>query len=110
VAVMYLGKIVEQAGVDELFARPRHPYTMSLLAAIPSLDASAGPGPLLLRGDLPSPADPPSGCRFHTRCPYQQPRCADEVPELRVTAGSQQVACHFAEQIASGALQPVTAG
>jgi peptide/nickel transport system ATP-binding protein len=111
VAVMYLGKIVEQAGVEELFARPRHPYTMSLLAAIPALDPSAGPGPLLLRGDLPSPADPPGGCRFHTRCPYRQPaRCADEVPALRATGGSHQVACHFAEQIASGTLQPATAG
>ena len=69
VAVMYLGQIVELAAVDELFANPQHPYTQALLAAVPIPDPDEPVGPLPLTGELPSPLNPPSGCRFHTRCP-----------------------------------------
>jgi oligopeptide/dipeptide ABC transporter ATP-binding protein len=91
VAVMYLGKIVELADKKALFARPRHPYTRALLAAIPVPDPSFKRNRVLLQGDVPSPYDPPSGCRFRTRCTYARPRCSAEEPVL----GSDFVACHF---------------
>ncbi len=114
VAVMYLGAVVEIAGSDELYARPLHPYTIALLSAIPIPDPEAEDRRerMLLTGELPSAADPPPGCRFHTRCPFRQPtRCADEVPALRVLADvpGSQVACHYAEQILAGGLKPVRA-
>jgi peptide/nickel transport system ATP-binding protein len=106
VAVMYLGTIVEHAEVAQLFAAPQHPYTLSLLSAVPVADPAVAMQhrPLLLTGDLPSPANPPTGCRFHTRCPYRQPtRCADEVPVLAPGSGSSHaVACHFAREIRTG--------
>ncbi len=107
VAVMYLGSVVEVAPSDDLYARPMHPYTVALLSAIPVPDPEVEDGRerIVLQGDLPSPADPPGGCRFHTRCPWRQPtRCADEVPVLRPVAPGQTVACHFAEAIAAGEL------
>ena len=112
IAVMYLGTIVEVAPSEDLYARPLHPYTIALLSAIPIPDPEVEDRRerVLLRGDLPSAADPPSGCRFHTRCPYRQPtRCEDEVPVLRRPEGfpGQSVACHWAEQVASGELRPV---
>jgi len=108
IVVMYLGSVVEVSPGDDLYDNPLHPYTISLLSAIPIPDPviERQRETILLQGDLPSPANPPSACRFHTRCPYIQPtRCADEVPELREISGH-QVACHWAEKIKAGELQP----
>jgi peptide/nickel transport system ATP-binding protein len=121
VGVMYLGGIVEEAPAGALYGSPRHPYTRALLSAVPVPDPVVEDRRehLLLTGDLPSPAAPPSGCRFHTRCPWRQPtRCDDERPELRLLpggggngtggggAGEHRVACHYAEQIDAGLLRP----
>jgi len=110
VGVMYLGGLVEEAGSDELYAVPLHPYTKALLSAIPVPDPEVEDRRerILLAGDLPSPAAPPPGCRFHTRCPWRQPtRCHDERPELReITAPGvspgHRAACHWAEDILAG--------
>jgi peptide/nickel transport system ATP-binding protein len=109
IGVMYLGSLVEEADGDQLYERPLHPYTRALLSAVPIPDPYVEDQRkrILLAGDLPSPANPPSGCRFRTRCPWSQNRCADERPELRVFDDSgQRVACHFAEDILSGELTP----
>lgn len=110
IGVMYLGRLVEEAGSDDLYAQPLHPYTIALMSAIPIPDPKIEDSRerILLQGDLPSPANPPSGCRFHTRCPFrQETRCADEVPELRPIVGAaagRRVACHFAEEILAGTI------
>jgi peptide/nickel transport system ATP-binding protein len=109
IAVMYLGKIVEISPADELYDNPLHPYTISLLSAVPIPDpvVELQRERILLAGDLPSPANPPTACRFHTRCPYVQPtRCTDEEPLLRKLADRHVVACHYAEEIQAGRIQP----
>jgi len=96
VAVMYLGKLCEVGTPDQLYARPSHPYTSALLASIPVPDPSVRPtGATRLPGELPSPVDPPSGCRFRTRCPLAQERCAEVEPTMREVAPGHHVACHF---------------
>ncbi len=95
VAVMYLGKLVEVAGSDDLYREAAHPYTEALLASIPEPDPDHISDHKALTGELPSPLNPPSGCRFRTRCPYAQDRCASEEPLLRELAPGHQVACHF---------------
>jgi peptide/nickel transport system ATP-binding protein len=109
IAVMYLGVIVEISPAEELYDNPLHPYTISLLSAVPIPDPEVElqRETILLTGDLPSPANPPSACRFHTRCPYVQPtRCRDEVPVLRELAPGHVAACHWAEAIKAGRIQP----
>jgi peptide/nickel transport system ATP-binding protein len=96
VAVMYLGKVCEVGDPDVLYARPAHPYTAALLASIPVPDPGVRPLDAdLLSGELPSPVDPPSGCRFRTRCPHAQPQCAATEPPIRQVGPDQFVACHF---------------
>jgi oligopeptide/dipeptide ABC transporter ATP-binding protein len=97
VAVMYLGKVAEVGRDAQVYEAAAHPYTQALLSAQPGL-ARSGQRRIVLAGDPPSPVDPPSGCRFHTRCARAQPRCADKVPELRIIPSGQEVACHYAEQ------------
>ncbi|MGC1529474.1 MAG: oligopeptide/dipeptide ABC transporter ATP-binding protein [Bradyrhizobium sp.] len=95
VAVMYLVKIVEIAPRNQIFGGPRHPYTQALLSAVPVPDPTARRTPMILKGDVPSPINPPSGCRFHTRCPYVFDRCRTEEPELRQSVEGQWAACHL---------------
>ena len=107
IAVMYLGSVMEVSPAEELYDNPLHPYTISLLSAVPIPDPAIEKKreSILLAGDVPSPANPPSACRFHTRCPYVQPtRCRDEVPPLRQLATGHEVACHWAEEIKAGHL------
>jgi peptide/nickel transport system ATP-binding protein len=95
IAVMYLGKIVEIAAREQIFASPKHPYTKALLSAVPVPDPTVRRTPIILKGDVPSPINPPSGCRFHTRCPFVFDRCRTEEPELRQRAEGQWAACHL---------------
>lgn len=104
IAVMYLGQLVEVGTREEVFSRPRHPYTQALLAAAPIAHPARQRArtPVLLGDDLPSAMDPPSGCRFHTRCPVAVPRCAEEVPALRTVGGGPAVACHLVADEGTG--------
>jgi oligopeptide/dipeptide ABC transporter ATP-binding protein len=104
VGVMYLGKLVELADVDELYRNPRHPYTVALLSAIPNPNPRIRKKRLVLKGDIPSPADPPPGCRFHTRCWLRErlgnpERCVSEEPVFRTIGPGHETACHFAEEM-----------
>ena len=95
VAVMYLGRIVEFAEKRELFANPQHPYTESLLEAVPVPDPTVKRTRRRLQGDVPNPIDRPSGCHFHTRCPYAEERCRAEEPTLKEVAPGHLAACHL---------------
>jgi peptide/nickel transport system ATP-binding protein len=109
IAVMYLGTVVEVSPAEALYDEPLHPYTISLLSAVPIPDpvVERERESILLSGDVPSPANPPPACRFHTRCPYVQPtRCRDDVPRLRKLASGHEVACHWAEDIREGRIKP----
>ena len=97
VAVMYLGRIVELADTASIFARPQHPYTSALLSAVPVPDPRVERKRIILSGDVPSPVDPPPGCRFHTRCPYAFDRCRVEVPAMKEVAPGHIAACHLRE-------------
>ncbi len=98
VAVMYLGKIVEVAKKRDLFGAPKHPYTEALLSAVPVPEPGAARQRIILKGDVPSPINPPKGCRFHTRCPYVFDKCRQVEPMLRPLAGGHLAACHLHER------------
>ena len=100
IAVMYLGKIVEQADAQEIYAFPRHPYTKALLSAIPIPDPSRRGERIILSGDVPSPIDPPNGCRFHTRCPHAADQCRTVEPTEELVNEGHRVACHFWNELA----------
>ncbi|MFO1540639.1 MAG: ABC transporter ATP-binding protein [Chloroflexota bacterium] len=115
VGVMYLGKLVELADVDALYAHPRHPYTVALLSAVPEPDPLRRRKRIVLTGDVPSAIRPPSGCRFRTRCWLRArlgdpERCATEEPVLRDVGGGQQTACHFTEEITPEAIAAASTG
>ncbi len=95
IGVMYLGSMVELAPKEELYRQPLHPYTQALLSAIPIPDPTLKKNRIILKGDIPSPAKPPSGCRFHTRCPYVMDKCKEMIPEFKETAPDHFVACHL---------------
>lgn len=99
VAVMYLGKIVELASAETLYAEPLHPYTEALLSAVPYADPDHKTQRIILTGDVPSPANPPAGCKFHPRCRYAQAICRQEEPALRTVKPGHLAACHFAEEL-----------
>ncbi len=114
IGVMYLGKLVEIATTDALYEHPLHPYSVALLSAIPVPDPRVRKKRLVLRGDVPSPANPPSGCRFHTRCWLREnlgnpEQCSTIDPPLRDLGGGQMAACHFAEQVTAQAAQDAAA-
>ncbi|MER5896434.1 oligopeptide/dipeptide ABC transporter ATP-binding protein [Streptomyces sp. NPDC001876] len=106
IGVMYLGSLVEEAPSDALYAGPKHPYTRALMSAVPVPDPEVEDRRerILLQGDLPSPANPPAGCRFHTRCPWVQDKCALERPVLTDLGDGHKVACHFAAEIEDGTI------
>jgi oligopeptide/dipeptide ABC transporter ATP-binding protein len=94
---MYLGEIAEIAPVDEFYSNPLHPYTIALLSANPSPDPKKRKKPIILKGDVPSPIDPPSGCRFHTRCPVAEEICSNQWPEPKELPNGHMVRCHLVD-------------
>jgi oligopeptide/dipeptide ABC transporter ATP-binding protein len=115
VGVMYLGKLMEEADVADLYAKPSHPYTVALLSAVPEPDPRIRKRRLVLRGDVPSPANPPSGCRFHTRCWLREQLgnpedCATVEPPIRPIGAGHRVACHHSEKISTTAVSEAVAG
>ncbi len=94
IMVMYLGRIMEIGPSEELCSGPLHPYSLALLSSVPQIDQSRRRDRIILKGDVPSPLNPPSGCRFHTRCPFAQPRCATEIPALQEVSPGRFCACH----------------
>jgi peptide/nickel transport system ATP-binding protein len=99
VAVMYVGKIVEMAATEQLYLQPKHPYTEALLSSVPRPNPDAEKRRITLTGEVPSPANPPSGCYFHPRCRYAKEICQQESPPLREVAPGHLAACHFAEEL-----------
>ncbi len=99
VGVMYLGKMVEYGTTEEIFSNPKHPYTEALLSAVPVADPNYKMERIPLQGEIPNPANPPSGCYFHTRCRYCQQKCKEVAPEYREVAPGHMCACHFAEEL-----------
>ncbi len=97
IAILYLGKVVEIGTKDDIFKRTAHPYTKALLSAIPMVGRKDRGERIILEGDIPSPVNPPSGCRFHTRCPYATELCKTQVPEVKSLGGEHKVACHYVE-------------
>jgi oligopeptide transport system ATP-binding protein len=95
VAVMYLGRIVETGSGEDIYRRAQHPYTRALLSSVPRPDPKARRRRAVLSGEIPSPTDPPRGCRFHTRCPVVEPRCKEHPPELRTLSRDHKAACHI---------------
>lgn len=110
VAVMYLGQLVELAPTKDIFHTPKHPYTEALMSAIPEVNPDKKMRPVSLKGEIPSPINPPSGCRFHTRCTYAQDICKTEIPQWQEIETDHFVACHFANSLAlKGAEMPLSA-
>ncbi len=109
VVVMYVGKVVEIAKTEDLFRQPKHPYTEALMSAIPKPDPRLRSKRIILEGEIADPANPPSGCYFHPRCPYAQARCKTETPALRPVAGDRLVACHYAETLDLAGIPAVSA-
>ena len=107
VAVMYVGKLVEMAPTDELYRNPKHPYTEALLSAIPVPDPRRKTDRIVLEGEVADPANPPSGCYFHPRCPYAKDRCKTETPALRKVSDNHIAACHFAEELDLKGIPPI---
>ncbi len=99
VAIMYLGRIVEQGSTDDLFTSPLHPYTRALLSAIPDLSTSAVKASVAVRGDIPSAVSPPSGCHFHPRCPFSKQICSEQSPQLEEKTPGHLAACHFSREL-----------
>ncbi|ALS30113.1 peptide ABC transporter ATP-binding protein [Paenibacillus sp. 32O-W] len=99
VAVMHLGRVVELAPAESMFVRPRHPYTEALMSAVPQPDPDAKKNRIILEGEVPNPANPPSGCHFHPRCPYRTEQCEKSQPELTEIQPGHFAACHYAEQL-----------